>query len=166
MTIQGVEHQKSLVHGDFSRGFLGFVALYPSEASQVLEGETMFDQRFTKYPSGRDGRDKHLSALLREWQGIEPEPCFEASVWQRIRQDAARAASREPDLPRPGVSWLEWLLPGRVWATAMTLLLFISAGSLLGMLAGRSTPHHEDSPLLQPQTLAGSFLAMNTGGAR
>ena len=107
--------------------------------------------------------DERMSALLHEWRAIEPRDNFEAAVWRRVRTAS---------LPEPvgaSVSGIlrDWLLPRTVWVSAVAA----AAAILVGTWAGLSVPAagiggRAVEPLLHPQTLAGSYLTMVTGGAR
>jgi len=106
-----------------------------------------------------DGRDERLTAVLGRWKGVEPRPDFEALVWARIRNGEAAE--------RPG--WFDdardWIFVRPAWATAMAASLAILIGALAGLVsAPPHRPHAE--PLLHPQTLAGSYLALVERGAR
>jgi hypothetical protein len=110
-----------------------------------------------------ESRDERLTALLSEWKGIEPRGTFHAAVWRRIRV-ASAAESR-------GLSLIatvrERMLPKPAWATAMAVIVAV----FIGLWAGFSGPapryaNQAGQPLLNRQTLAGSYLAMVEGEAR
>ena len=110
----------------------------------------------------RPPADDRLDALLSQWKGIEPGAAFEAGVWRRIRV----ASAAEPR----GLSLIEmlrdWIVPRPAWSSAIAA----AAAILIGIWAGFSAPparagRQAAEPLLNPQTLAGSYLTMVTGGA-
>lgn len=104
--------------------------------------------------------DTKLSVLLREWRGVEPSAGFEAAVWGRIRSEA---------MPHPAGGWayvLDWMLPHPVWAGAATALVALLVGvatalTVPGRAHGAPTAHHA---LLQPGTMAGTYLALSERG--
>ena len=107
-------------------------------------------------------RDERLSAVLREWKGVDPRAGFEAAVWRRIGAGVTEAR---------GFSLIriirDRILPQPAWATALAA----TAAILIGVWAGLSLPAMRDSrqtvePLLQTNTLAGSYLAMVAGESR
>ena len=120
----------------------------------------MHGERFG--PDNGDG-DKRLTALLREWKTVEPEPAFEAAVWRRIRAQSA-PPSRHTALSNLR-AWLE-LRP--VWANAIAAAAGILAGVGLAFFAPASGGERRTGdPLLHSETtLAGSYIAMATGEAR
>lgn len=104
--------------------------------------------------------DAPLSALLQQWQGAGARPEFEAAVWRRIRRVSEPAASTWPvfDLAR---RW--W--PEYGWTTATAAIAGIAAGVYLALAP--VVPTHEQNaaaPLLQRDTLAGSYLTLLAGG--
>ena len=96
---------------------------------------------------------------MGQWKGIEPRPDFEARVWARIRSGEVSEA--------PG--WRDyagnWFPAPPVWVTAMAASLAILIGAFAGLASAPTHPPHAD-PLLHPQTLAGSYLALVERGAR
>ena len=100
-----------------------------------------------------------MNERLRAWRGIEPRADFEAEVWRRV--------AAEP------VAGLDWFLALRDWfgvrpalASAAALLLAVAIG--LGSTYALAQPAREglaiSTPSLQGSTLAGTYLAMTTGG--
>ncbi|MCX7010891.1 MAG: hypothetical protein NTY53_27235 [Kiritimatiellaeota bacterium] len=105
--------------------------------------------------------DEKLKERLRAWRGIEPRADFEAEVWRRV------AAT-----PTVGLDWFlalrEWFGVRPALASVAALLLAIAVG--IGSLTMLSQPQHTllviNTPTLQGQTLAGTYLAMTSGGTR
>jgi hypothetical protein len=102
--------------------------------------------------------DEKLKERMQAWRGVEPRADFEAEVWRRV------AAA-----PAAGLEWFEAL---RLWfgvrpalANVAAALLAIAIG--VGSTAALSQPPQAalviNTPSLQGQTLAGSYLAMTTG---
>jgi hypothetical protein len=111
----------------------------------------------------RPPADDRLDALLSQWRAIEPAADFEAGVWRRIRS----AAAAEPH----GLTLIDimrdWIVPQPAWSSAIAA----AAAILIGIWAGSSAPsaragRQAAEPLLQAQTLAGSYLTMVTGETR
>jgi len=123
----------------------------------------MFDKWLWGWRDRPRTHDERLTGLLHEWRAIEPRANFEAAVWRRIRT----AAAPEPQAI-PAFSLLrEWLHPRTAWVSAMAAALGILVGVWAGVSArGARNEHQVAEPLLHPQTLAGSYLAMVTGDAR
>lgn len=109
-------------------------------------------------PHGRtsDGSDAELSALLRQWPAIGPKAAFEADVWRRIRSGTGHV----PEGSLRGL--LDWFLPHPVWAGVATVCIALVAGMLAGVVAPGRT--HANHALLQPGTIAGTYLALSEGG--
>ncbi len=104
----------------------------------------------------RDGADAELGTLLRQWPAIGPKAAFEADVWRRIRLEA---------VTEPAGCWQrlwDWFLPHPVWAGVATVCLALVAGMLAGVVAPGRT--HTNHALLQPGTIAGSYLTLSEGG--
>jgi hypothetical protein len=125
--------------------------------------ETMIPKDTSMDGHGEAHSDERLHALLHEWKGVEPRANLEAAVWRSLRTAAV-------PVPR-GLAFIlavrDWILPPPVWAGALSA----TAAILVGVFAGVSTSAGRDSrvaaePLLHARTLAGSYLAMVTGGAR
>ena len=112
---------------------------------------------FRKTQAGE--RDERLSALLRQWTGIEPKANFEANVWRRIRTEGVAQPAGIWD------RWLDWFLPHPVWAG----LAVVSVAMVIGLAAGAVTPGnaqagvHETHALLHPRTLMGTYLTLSAG---
>lgn len=119
----------------------------------------MFGRRPNTRPDNGNARDERLSALLHEWHGIEPHPHFEATVWRHIH-----ASTAEPK-GRSFVVWVrEWILPRPGWAMAMAVAVLV--GSVAGIYTPATDRDHHANLLLQPRTLAGSYLALAAGESR
>jgi hypothetical protein len=123
----------------------------------------MFGRRASEREIGQDARDAHLSTLLREWKGVEPPADFEAAVWRRIRT----ASALEPR----GLSLIgfvrDWILPHPAWASVVAAAAAIVVGGWAGISTPMAREDRQDAePLLHAQTLAGSYLAMASGGSR
>ncbi|TAN39092.1 MAG: hypothetical protein EPN23_00505 [Verrucomicrobia bacterium] len=105
--------------------------------------------------------DKRLTEQLRQWRGIEPRAGFEAEVWQRV------AAIRVPN-----GEWFEmlrqWFGLQPAWASAAAALIAVAVGiSSTNALA--QPPRSQlamNTPTLNGQTLASTYLAMATGVSR
>lgn len=124
----------------------------------------MLGTRFRSESGNGPAGDKRLSALLRQWESVEPQTDFEAAVWQRIRADRVTDQGRRSMLE----TWREWLAPLPAWANVAAAAAGIVAGVGLG-LSAQPAAHggrQADEPLLHSQTLAGSYLAMATGRTR
>jgi hypothetical protein len=98
-----------------------------------------------------------LSALLKQWQDIEPKGDFETNVWRQIRT----ADSWHPER----VSLMEAI--GRLlWEPAWSVAAALGLAVLVGVWGGvGSVPYKVDASqselqFLAPGTLAGSYLQM------
>lgn len=123
----------------------------------------MFGRRFRSESRKAQEGDERLSMLLREWKGATSPPNFEAAVWRRIRI----ASAPEQRRLRLVTTLREWLVPRPAWANTMAA----AAGIVVGVGLAFSTPvahggRSAAEPLLDSQTLAGSYLAMVTGETR
>lgn len=123
----------------------------------------MFGRRAAERETEQCARDAHLSTLLRQWKGVEPSADFETAVWRRIR---TASASEPRSLSIIGFV-RDWILSH----PALASVAAAAAAIVVGGLAGISVPmtqesHQAAEPLLHTQTLAGSYLAMATGGSR
>lgn len=117
--------------------------------------------------SGRQTRpseeDRRLRAVLRQWQGIEPDARFEGDVWRRLR-----AGSVPGPEPFTLIGLLrEWLTPPSVWVNGLASV----AALVIGVTAAISLPEAPRGTslggvLLQNQTLARSYLALVAGDLR
>ncbi|MEI6165622.1 MAG: hypothetical protein WCS52_00355 [bacterium] len=99
-------------------------------------------------------KDDNLTTLLQEWQGINTGVTFETEVWSKIHR-TSQPTTRE------------WATPSLSWINAMAA----AAGLVLGIGLAFNVPstpdrNHAETSLLHAQTLAGSYLAMATGGIR
>lgn len=105
--------------------------------------------------------DEKLQAKLREWRGMEPRADFEAEVWRRV------AAA-----PAAGLEWFEALhrwfgvRPALASVAAMLLAIAIGIGSIAMLSQPQRTLLVINTPTLQGQTLAGTYLVMTSGGIR
>ena len=123
----------------------------------------MFKRRSGAAGRGENEGDERLSALLHEWKEMEPRANFEADVRRRIR-----AASMPSRLGLVVLTVLrEWLVPRPAWVSAAAAAAGVVAGVGLAFSApaardGRQTPE----PLMSSKALAGSYLALATGGTR
>lgn len=103
--------------------------------------------------------DERLGARLRQWQGIEPSPGFDRAVWDRIRAEAAAEPVR-----LTVIELLRRPLAGPAWSAAAAAVLGVGIGVAAAFLHPRSTESAAQTVrLLQPDTLAGAYLAMTTG---
>lgn len=105
----------------------------------------------------QDNNDRELDALLRCWQAPEPAANFSSLVLRRVRGIGTISA---------GPAGAGWFFPRPVLACAALFLLAVVGGVQVGVLAGRRSPHRVQAhsiPVLQVQTLAGSYLAMHEG---
>ena len=104
-----------------------------------------------------------LSALLRQWKGVEPRSDFEAAVWRKIRMVSPTGIRRITQAGRfPG--WLT-LYPARTTAVAAAAAVIVGIG--MGFLSQRTYPIHPPThPLLQSRTVAGAYLSVATGELR
>lgn len=102
--------------------------------------------------------DEKLKERMQAWRSLEPRADFEAEVWRRV------AAAQEA-----GVEWFEAL---RLWfgvrpALANIAAAFVAIAIGVGSTAALSQQPQAalviNTPSLQGQTLAGSYLAMTTG---
>ena len=106
--------------------------------------------------------DVRLSAVLKDWRGVEPSAAFDQGVWDRIRREAV-TAPRRPTL----IDFLQRTLAQPAWAAAAAAVIGLGIGAAVALMA----PHpaaaaSQTARLLQRDTLAGSYLAMSTGGLR
>lgn len=120
----------------------------------------MFGKTRVVKRDGSGAPDEPLSALLRQWQGVEPAPGFEAAVWRRLRPAPAE---------RPASAWDPWfavLLPHPVWAGAAAVLIALATGLASGIaLPGRAYADAGGThALLHPRTLMGTYVALAEGG--
>ncbi len=115
----------------------------------------MFDAQFQPDAQGPDKANDRLRNLLQKWEAVEPAPGFESAVWQKIRAAPAEAPRRIRFELRP--AWMN------VAAAAAGVLLGVGLAFFTDATPGE---RHTNEPLLQARTLAGSYLAMATGGAR
>lgn len=123
----------------------------------------MFGKRSNLESSEVQADDRRLSALLREWKGIEPHANFEASVWRRIHAVSVPEQRHLSVITTLG----EWFVPRTAWVNAVAVAAGIAVG--VGMAVFTSVTRdgrQADEPLLSAQTLAGSYLAMTTGERR
>ena len=99
-----------------------------------------------------------LSERLKSWSGIEPRADFADEVWARIRN--------EPETLSPAFLLAGIRVP-MLWANALAAMLGLAVGMGAGLmsLSGRHVSS-DDNPLLKPDTVAGSYLAMLSGGGR
>jgi hypothetical protein len=106
----------------------------------------------------RQQQDHDLDTLLLLARAPEPRTDFTPRVWRQIRLSQT-AASTTP----PWAAWLSW--PQTLaYGTACLLLLFtgLTAGQNLGRIS-RARQTETRIPTLDPQTLAGAYLAAHTG---
>ena len=120
-----------------------------------------------RYPESENGAsqggDERLTALLREWQGVEPRADFDAAVWRRIRT----ASVAEPGTLSFVSILRDRVLSQPVWATALAAAAAVVIGFLAGIVVPASHEGHAaGEPLLNAQTVAGSYLAMVSGETR
>ena len=104
--------------------------------------------------------DEKLSALLRQWRGIEPRAGFASDVQRRIR--LAGAVSVEQG------GWAETVqrLLGRpALAVGLAVAVSIIIGSSAGLLTGARTAPGE-LRFLSAGTLAGGYVQLTSRGAR
>src|SRR4051794_26285128 len=95
--------------------------------------------------------DPQLSALLKNWQDVEPRGSFEQDVWRRIRQ-----AQPEP----PARAW--WQQP--FWRPALAIAASLMIGGAVGVV---STPRDRgELSFLSRGTLTGSYVQLTSGGQR
>ena len=103
--------------------------------------------------------DERLGRVLRTWDGIEPRTDFKEGVWRRIR-----SAPVEEERGSWLDVWRDLLAPPWAWANAA----LVAVAVLAGVWAGTALPREARAadPLLNTDTVAGSYLIMMTGGAR
>ena len=108
--------------------------------------------------------DKELRNQLRQWRGIEPRADFEAAVWRRIATTNAVATPEQSWF----AFWRAWLDMQPAWASAAAVLVGILVG--VGSAITLAQPSYDrlaiSAPALHGQTLAGTYLAMTSGGTR
>lgn len=123
----------------------------------------MFRKRSSSKSGTAQEGDELLSRVLQTWRGIEPRDNFEAVVWRRIRT----ASVSEKRFVPAAIDVRAWFVPRPVWLSAAAAVagLVFGVGLAFSTSGGRDGRQTAD-PLLQAQTLAGSYLAMATGGAR
>jgi len=101
--------------------------------------------------------DRQLDTLLRQLPAPVARPDFARNVWRQIRLTASASRSAPLTLPIP------LLRPTLLGGLAGIALL---AAVFTGTYAGRTLDPAQTAaitPILQPQTLAGIYLATHTG---
>lgn len=120
----------------------------------------MSGHRFISESGSEVVGDERLSAVLRQWEGVEPQADFDDVVWRRIRAAPVAHPARLWD------QWRDGLLPHPVWTGAVAA----AAALVIGLLAGMATPGnarsggHEAHALLHPRTLMGACAALSESG--
>ena len=110
----------------------------------------------------RQDDNARLSTLLKEWSAVEPSPAFDQGVWARIRRETVTAPPRVALL-----DFLRLALARPAWAAAAAAVIGIGLGIVAALVAPRpAVAGPQTERLLQRDTLAGSYLAMTTGGIR
>jgi hypothetical protein len=105
--------------------------------------------------------DRELAELLQCWKAVEPKDTLEDEVLRRICSEQRTAESSALCL------FIESFLPQPGWMTALAA----SVAIILGIWAGISIPvtggdNPDATPLLQPNSLAHSYLSLLTGGVQ
>ncbi len=107
--------------------------------------------------------DARLSALLRQWEGVEPRDDFDAAVWRKIRMGLPTEFRRAPRSGR----LLRWVPARLAGTTAIAAAAAVVVGVGMGFLSQRTVPMRPAShPLLQSRTVAGAYLSAITGEFR
>jgi hypothetical protein len=100
-----------------------------------------------------------LSNVLRQWEGMEPEPGFRERVWKRINSDSAvEETASKTGTGSDGTFESEWFLP---LAAAAMLVLAVGIGLLTSGNRGAA-----DGAMAHPGTLTGAYVQMAAGGQR
>lgn len=105
--------------------------------------------------------DEKLKERLRGWRGIEPRADFEAEVWRRVAV-----------VPAASLEWFEALRqwfgvqPALATIAALLLAIAIGLGSIAALSQSQQLSLSINTPTLQGQTLAGTYLAMTSGGVQ
>ncbi len=104
--------------------------------------------------TNRDNNIQDLDAILMQAGTPAPRTNFAQNVWRQIRCTEAE----------PQTTWsLSWMTQASVYATA---LIIVAGAMYMGQLLGysrRTIQNEIRISVLQPQTLAGSYLATHTG---
>ncbi len=104
--------------------------------------------------------DARLSAALKGWHVVEPSPGFDQGVWDRIRREAVATPPR-----LTVIEFLRLTLLQPAWAAAAAAVIGVGIGIGVALVTPRSAAFGiQTERLLQRDTLAGSYLAMTTGG--
>lgn len=100
--------------------------------------------------------DAQLNALLRQMQAPEPRTNFAQNVWRQIRLS-------EPErTPAPFFKLLWFPKPLAYGLASVAMIASLALGERVGRNVGRQQTDVA-IPVLQPQTLAGIYLATHTG---
>jgi hypothetical protein len=116
----------------------------------------MFGEKTTKESDNAQQVDTRLTTLLKQWEPPQPSPNFEAAVWRRI--DASQSQS----------TMFQWRILRPAWSAPIAAAagLMIGIGLALALPTQQRPARHIAGPLFHSQTVAGSYLAMTTGGTR
>ena len=105
--------------------------------------------------------DEKLKERLQTWRGIEPRADFAVEVWRRVTA-----------APAVGLDWFETLhewfgvQPVLANAAAALIAVAIGIGSTFALAQSQRDLLTISTPTLKGQTLAGTYLAMASGGTR
>jgi hypothetical protein len=116
----------------------------------------MFEKKTTKEADAEQQVDTRLTALLKQWDTPQPSPNFEAAVWRRV------------DASQQKATIIPWLMLRPAWSAPIAAAagLMIGIGLALALPTQQRPAGHSAGPLFHSQTVAGSYLAMTTGGTR
>ena len=100
--------------------------------------------------------DEPLDALLRQMQAPGPRTNFAQNVWRQLRLS-------EPERTPSPFFKLLWLpKPIAYGLASVAIIASLAIGERAGRTLGRQQTE-TPTPILQPQTLAGIYLATHTG---
>lgn len=109
---------------------------------------------------GRDD-DARLRVLLKAWPAVEPSRTFDQGVWARIRRETVTVPPR-----LTVIDFLRRVLMQPAWTVAAAAVIGLGMGVIVTLIVPRPLAGMQAERLLQRDTLAGSYLAMTTGGMR
>ena len=124
----------------------------------------MSGDRFKSKRGKTAAADARLSALLRQWEGVEPRDDFDAAVWRKSRTGSPIEFRRIP-----GFGHSPGRIPARsAWTTAIAAAAAaVVVGVGMGFLSQRRvTMPPASHPLLQARTVAGAYVSAATGEFR
>ena len=98
--------------------------------------------------------DQELDTILLQGRTPEPRTNLSQNVWRLIRCTE----------PEPQKAWsISWMTQAAVYASA---LILVAGAMLMGQRVGHTRQALQSEvqiPVLQPQTLAGSYVTTNQG---